>query len=201
MVYIHLGDYYRDITTDTQKALEYYEKSRVTSGNIWKANFAYDRIGGIFAAKEQYLRAIPYFCQAVQIYPEAEGSQGRLNTALSLIPAQYEGRFPQLYEDLTKEAFIKSEQEQIRYTRKSCDTESCSYIFSVGFEGDAEVILPSLIMASAGQGDIAEIRGSAFNPPTSEAMLRIDSSFESKHLTFLFPTCEGIYYEATAQPQ
>jgi len=199
MVYIHLGDYYRDITKDTQKALEYYEKSQITSGTIWKAHFAYDRIGGILAAQGEYLKAVPYFCQAVNIYSEAEGSQGRLSRALSLIPPQYEENSAQLYRDVTQEAFLKSEQEKIRYTRKSCDTESCSYIFSVRLEGDSEIILPSLIMASTEQREIAEIQGSAFNPLTSEVMLRIDSSFEGKPLTFIFPTCEGVYYESTAK--
>jgi len=198
MVYLHLGDYYRDAKQDIAHALEYYEKSAIASGNIWKAYFAYDRIGGIFAAQEQYLKALPYFCKAVQIYPEAQDVNARFDRTVSLVTSTYEDK-PSALPVGVKEAFRKTELERVRYGTTRCDEKNCSHVFSLRLEGKSEIILPFLIMAAADSGKIVEITNSAFNPNTSEVMLQTDASWQEEKLTFTFPTCDGIYYEVSSK--
>lgn len=198
MVYLHLGDYYRDAKQDSARALAYYEKSAAASGNIWKAHFAYDRIGGLFAAQEEYLKALPYFCKAVQIYPEARDAGARFDRTVSLVTSAYEDEPSAFLEDV-KEAFGKAEREGVRYGRTRCDGKSCSHFFSLRLEQESEIILPFLIAAVDDSGKRVEITNSAFNPATAEAMLQTDASWQDTKLAFMFPTCEGMYYEATTK--
>jgi len=201
MVYLHLGDYYRDRGENIPRAFEYYQKSITVAhawDGDWKGHFAYNRIGSLFAANEEYLGALPYFCQGVQLFPESETSQENFERILATINEKYQEDPAALYNDLISEkGFLPSEEERIQYVRRACDEDRCSFFFSFQ-SAQSQIIIPFLIFAATEQGEVVELQGSAYNPILSEAALHTDLSYADTPLVFIFPTCDGVYYETSA---
>jgi len=198
MVYLHLGDYYRE-KEEEEKALEYYHKSATTSED-WKTHFAYNRLGVFYAQKEEYLKALIFFCQAIQSNPESQESRTNFDRAVSIINFNYEEEPELLYNEIVnKKTFIKSSEEKIKFQNKLCQENLCAFMFLPGFE-EYEVVLPFLIVASTPQNKVVKIENQAFNPQTGQVILEVDSQYQDQTITFIFPTCEGIYYEAVATP-
>lgn len=198
MVYLHLGDYYQDKGQEEQ-ALEYYHKS-ATASEDWKTHFAFNRLGVFYAKKEEYLKALIYFCQAVQSNPESQESRTNFDRAVSIISFNYEEDPDLLYNEIVnKKTFIKSSEEKIKFKNKICQEDLCAFMFLPGFE-EYEVVLPLLILAFTHQNEAVKIENQAFNPKTGEVILEIDSKYKDESLNFIFPTCEGIYYQAPATP-
>lgn len=198
MVLLHLGDYYQE-KGDEQKAIEYWRKSAAFS-NDWKTHFAYNRLGVFYARKEEYLKALINFCEAVQINPDSDEIKANFDRALSLASARYEKTPELLYNDVVGSgAFVQSPEEKMKFLSKFCETDYCSYVFLPNF-GKYEVILPMFVSASAGKDGQVTIKDSAFNPELNQVMFKIDPKFKDKTIDFVFPTCAGIYYKVTATP-
>ena len=198
-VYMHLGDYYYT-KGEEEKAVEYWTKSATVS-NDWKTHFAYNKLGIFYAEKEEYLKALTNFCQAFQINPESEGVGANFDKIISMVESTYEDE--ELHNEIISSgAFVKSSEERIRLRNKTCQDETCVFVFSLEFsEEEYEVILPFLITASALENEFIKIERSSFNPEIGGIMLEINSKFKEEDINFIFPTCEGIYYEINNTPE
>jgi len=196
MVYLHLGDYYRD-RGEEENALEYYHKS-ATASDDWKTHFGWNRLGVFYAKKEDYVSAIRYFCQALQANPESQESQANFNRAVELSSKAYENDQTLLYKKISEnKTFIKSDKEKIRFKEESCQEEKCVFFFTPGFES-SEIILPSLISVGDQKQNGVKIENSGFDNQTGLINIVVDSKYKDETLTFLFPTCDGIYYEVVS---
>jgi len=198
LVYYYLGNYYLDIQDDQDQAREYYVKSITAAakwGRDWKGHFAYNRMGDILVTEDKYVSAALQYCRAVQLYGESESTQQNFEDIIATIAAAYEGKSAQKYDELVDgDAFRKAEGRGPQYVSRVCNEESCSFVFSLQ-SSQTQAVLPFLIMAATPNGEVAEITGSSYNPNTSEAVFQIDPIYENKELLFVFPTCEGLYYE------
>ena len=198
MVYMHLGDYYQQKGED-EKALEYYYKS-ATASDDWKTHFGYNRIGAFWATKGDYIKALVNFCQALQVNPDSKEVKANFDRAAFLLDERYKKEPGQLYGDVVNGgAFAKSPAEKIKFISQFCDEEYCGYVFMPRVEG-YEVVLPLLIAASGEKNEPVELKGSSFNPELNQVLFRVGPKFKGKTLTFVFPTCAGVYYEAVAIP-
>ena len=195
LIYLHLGDYYQEVGNE-QKALEYYHQS-VSFSDDWKTNFAYDRLGVFYAKKENYLMALIYFCQAVQINPDSKDNQAHFNQVISLIDFNYGSNPTRLYQEISEgKSFSRSAKEGIQFVDKVCQERTCSFLFSPRFEAN-EVILPFLIVAANEKKEGIKIENPVFNPQINQVIINLDGRYEKDIITFVFPTCEGVYYEAS----
>jgi len=201
LVYYYLGNYYLDIQDNKDRAREYYMKSITASnerGGDWKGHFAYNRMGDMLVAEQKYVAAVPYYCSAVQVYGESESTQQNFDRIIATVATVYEGKSDQKYEEfLDGDAFLKAEGQGPEFVSKNCSEESCSFVFSLQ-SSQFQIVLPFLIMAATENGEVVEIIGSAYNPGTSEAVLQVAPLYENKEISFVFPTCEGIYYDVKA---
>jgi len=200
LIYVHLGDYYRDVRGDEEKAIEFYQKSVESAASTERSYLGYGRMGALHAINENYIEALPYFCKAFQANPDTESTQGNFNRVSGILADLAEEDPEQLKDDFVKsDTFEKSEVDRIEYRETSCNEENCMFSFFLKLEGVAETILPFLILAEDRQGNFVELTNRDFNSQTSEALLETSADYEDKVLTFFFPTCEGIYYEVLTQ--
>lgn len=196
MVYLHLGDYYRD-KNDEQMALEYYLKSATTSDD-WKTHFGWNRLGVFYAKKEDYASAIRYFCKALEVNPESGESKANFDRAINLAGTTYEKDPTLLFKKISENnVYKKSDKEKIRFKDISCQEQGCAFNFFPGFES-SEIILPSLISVGDQKQNGVKIENSGFDQQTGLITIIVDKKYKDSKLTFLFPTCAGIYYEATS---
>jgi len=162
---------------------------------------AYNAIGVLYAQDEEHLKALPYFCQAAQINPQFGRVGENFDRALFILQTQKEENPKTLYENMISgESFQKAAAERIRYTDRECSEEGCAFFFASRFE-PGEVVLPILIQGITATSRMVSINDSSFNPQTGGIKIDSDARHTNATITFIFPTCEGIYYEATAQPQ
>lgn len=196
LVYLHLGDWARDVEKNEEHAIALYEKS-VEVAQDWKASFAYDRLGSLHAARDEFLNAVPYFCRATQLGgPHTQSNEERLGRAIDLSVQRYEKNLAELYGDVTNNSvFQKSERQGVRYNRTTCQEDSCSLFFFLD-GGNEEIILPLLIAGIMDSGKPVTIDNMARSPQGDQAMLEVDARYKDEQLTFIFPTCGGAYYEA-----
>ena len=95
--------------------------------------------------------------------------------------------------------FQKSEGNKIQYRNKICIANSCFYLFISQIE-EEETFLPSLIMGNIFPSKIIKIKNSFFNSETGVIVVSVNEEYKDNTINFLFPTCDGIYYETTARP-
>jgi len=198
-VYNQLGDYYRMIG-DFYKTVEYYEKAIEVSG-YWNYK-PYNNLGALYMEKEEYLKALTYLCKAIQLGPDAPEVNNNFNRIVLIIDSidSQEG-LKELYSDITLgEVFKESKEEKIKYMEIICEKDLCAFLF-LSRTGEREVLFPFLILASTSQNEILKIKNRSFNPEMRAIGLEIDSKYKDQNLTFIFPTCDGIYYKAQAIPQ
>jgi len=58
--------------------------------------------------------------------------------------------------------------------------------------------LPSLISVGDQKQNGVKIENSGFDNQTGLINIVVDSKYKDETLTFLFPTCDGIYYEVVS---
>lgn len=193
MVYNNLGDVYHKMG-DLDQALASYEKfAQVAEPTNFSPS---NNIGAVLFEKGQYLRSLTYGCKAIQINPEAREAQLNLNRLVSLFDSVQEHNLRLLYDDIGKGGvFKKSNEARIKGYARTCSEETCSFVFASRF-GPGEVIFPFLILGSSSDGNIIKGANPSFDQQTGTITLEVDSRYESETLTFIFPTCDGIYYEA-----
>jgi len=197
--YNNLGDYYRE-KGDLDKAQEYYEKAVQESEKIGNYK-SYNNLGALFMEKQNYLNALIYFCQALQIAPDAPEPRYNFNRVASMITSVEEEDFIFLYMDVMDgEEFKKTAEEKIQYKRMFCSYDNCFYTFSPQL-AEKETMLPFLIMAEAFPQEIVKIKNSSYNPESGEIILEVNEKYKDRVITFYFPTCDGIYYEVVARPK
>jgi len=197
-VYNHLGDYYRG-KGELDKAEEYYKKA-VETADILGDYKAYNNLGDFYVERNENLRALTYFCKALQVNPEAPEPKNNFGRIASMIEEVTTEDFMFLYMDFTQGgAFEKSEEKKIQYRNRVCLADSCFYMFIPGIEKE-ETMLPFLIMAEAFPSEIIKIKNSFFSQESRVIVVSIDENYNDNVITFMFPTCEGVYYEVTASP-
>lgn len=197
-VYNNLGDYYRE-KKDLEKAIEFYKKAAETS--LRNGDYSgYNNLGSVYFERGDYLKALISFCKALQMDPTAEEPTHNFTKIISAIESAETENYILLYRDIVfGDTFKKSEESKIEYEKKSCEGETCSYRFSPKIE-ETEIIIPSLIMVRSLPSELIKPKKSDFSPATKEIVIEVDSRYEETTNSFIFPTCDGIYYEVEAKP-
>lgn len=192
-VYNNLGDYHR-INGDFDKAEEYYRKAADTfyrNGNLK----GYNNLGAIYLEQGKYLHSLIPLCKALEINPEEKSARSTFEIVSFLIESLGQEDLPELYKYFTDSGiFEKSEEKKFRYKGKRCEEKSCFYLILSNTE-ENEIILPFLIMARTPFGEMIKIKNTEFNPQSREIILEIFAGYKESAMTFMFPSCEGIYYE------
>ena len=194
-VYNQLGDYYR-LSGDFNKAGEYYNQSiKVSKGLNYKP---FNNLGAAYLEKGNYLAALTYLCRAMVLAPDSPETNVNFSKALYSIESAGQ---KELYSDIVKgDIFKKSGEKAIRHKETVCQNDGCSFVFSSEIRG-GEILLPFLILASTSKNEIirAGEEGRIFDPEKGLIVVKLAAGYENQPLTFIFPTCQGIYYEALAE--
>ena len=195
-VYNMLGDYYRE-KGDAAKTIEYYEKTIEVSGN-WNYK-PYNNLGAFYASKQEYLKSLTYLCKAGQLGGGAKEVQNNLNRVISLIESvENQEGLKKLYSDITSgEIFKESNEGRIGYIKRICAEDGCDFSFFAG-TANGEVLFPFLVLASDPLGGIIKMEDRVLDPQTRTIHLRVDPKYQNQVLTFVFPTCDRIYYMVDA---
>lgn len=193
--YNNLGIYYRE-TGGLEMAQEYFEKAVEHADKI-KNYRPHNNLGALFLQREDYLKALLYFCQAFQIAPDAPEPQNNFNYVASKIAFVEK---EELYRDITDGAdFRESEINKIKFQRKNCADDGCLFYLFPALE-ENEIMLPFLIMAKASPGEVIKIENPSYNPTVNEIAINLDLKYKDSALVFIFPTCDGIYYKVVINP-
>ena len=199
-VYNQLGNYYR-IKGDFDLASEYYQKSIDVSRGL--SSGAFNNLGAIYLEKEEYLKSLLYLCRAMQLDPTAKETNNNFNRIADLLDSvQTKEGLRKLYSDiLLGGIFIEGSGERFAYSGKTiCEEEHCNVEFM--WVGRNKIFLPFLALAVDPDGEIIKIKNRVFDPKTGAITVDIDDKYQDKDLTFIFPACDGRYYQvSTAKPK
>jgi tetratricopeptide (TPR) repeat protein len=196
-VYNQLGEYYR-IKGDFDEAINFYNKAIQASK---EQNYKpYNNLGALYIQKNEYLKALKYLCKASLLDPNAQEVNNNINKIVTLIEAVKtpEG-LKALYDDVTKGGvFTESKENRISYSQDSCTSSSCKFIF-ISNAPQGELIFPFLILAVDHEGRLMKITNKMFDPQRKmiglELLLDDKDQQKERGITFIFPTCEGLYYK------
>lgn len=192
----NLGNYYRK-KGDFEQAKEYYEKAIQKSSKTDNYR-AYNNLGGLYLDNQDYLNALVNFCKATLMSPTAEEPRHNFDIVAQTIQATKEDNLIFVYmQVINGRTFKKGVEPKIKFLRKDCASGHCAYIFRPLIAED-EILLPFLIMAQAFPNELVKIDKTEYKPETGEIVLEIDPKYNDKTVTFIFPSCDGVYYEATA---
>jgi len=192
-VYGNLADYYRQ-KGEPEKAEEYYLKAIEASAD--KSYKSYNNLGAFYLERGEYLKALPYFCKAIQIDAGAPEPQSNLSRIASVFGSNEEN-LPLLYADVTAGGiFKKSEETRIKYTKNNCSDKICLFRFSTQL-ASGEILLPFLIMGVSDSGTALGIANPSFDQQNNEITLEVNSKYRGQVNAFIFPNCEGKYYQTT----
>lgn len=196
-IYSHLGHYWRK-KGELDKAQEYYEKAVQAGGE--ESYQGYSDLGAILIEKQDYIKAVLPLCKAVQLNPNAQEPQYNFQRAAAVIEGTRQEAYIFLYmQVMDRDIFIKSNEEKIKFKKTFCAYGDCVYIFSPNME-KGEVLLPFLTMVEAFPNELVMVKNATHRPETGEIVLSIDPAYQNRFVTFTFPTCDGIYYQAVAGP-
>lgn len=192
-VYNNFGDVYHTMG-DLDKALFYYEKFAQTT---WEGNYQpSNNRGAVLFEKGEYLESLTNVCKAAQINPGASEPRFNLNRLVSVFASVQDENLSLLRDDVVNGGvFQKSERERIRYGQRSCSDEGCSLLFASAF-APGEILFPFLVTGSTEDGKVFRDPNPLFDPATGTITIQADSKYENEAVTFIFPTCDGVYYEA-----
>jgi len=197
MVYKSLGDYYR-LKNDLDNALAAYQKSVETAAPSPRDYVSFNDLGVAYLDKGNYLKGLIYFCQSLQLFPQAETAINNLNQTTAVIQKEYIDKGI-VYQKVTEE-FIESAEEKIQFVDKRCSETLCQYLFS--FQSPFPEVLPPFLIAAVSlpENTIVPVKNSSFDPQQRMIMVQIDETNINKKLSFIFPTCQGIYYREEVEP-
>ncbi|PIZ88773.1 MAG: hypothetical protein COX90_02795 [Candidatus Nealsonbacteria bacterium CG_4_10_14_0_2_um_filter_38_17] len=196
-VYNQLGEYYR-IKGDFDEAVNFYNKSiKASKEQNYKP---YNNLGALYIQKNEHLKALTYLCKASLLDPTAQEVNNNINRIVTLIEAVKtpEG-LKALYDDITKGGvFTENSENKISYSQDSCDANGCKFIF-ISNAPQGELIFPFLILAVDDKSEVMKITNRMFDP--QRKMIGLELLFDDKDkqkeraITFIFPTCDGLYYK------
>ena len=198
-VYNSLGQYYRD-KGDTDKAREYFEKAITAAEQNKTYNYrGYNNLGALYLEQKAYLKALPPLCRAIQMNPAAPEPRHNFDNILAMTQSVGDEDFLYFYMDVLQGgAFQKSSDQKIVFKRKFCAYDTCSFVFSPQLSKE-DMLFPSLIMAKAFPEEIIRVKNASYNPETGEITLELNQQYQDRVVTFYFPSCDGVYYEATVE--
>ena len=179
------------------KAEEYYRQAvrSAGTGNYTPLN----NLGLFYMERGEHVRALLSFCQAVITNPQAQEPQLNLDRVATLLNEAKGDNLPLLYKDIVA-VLQKDMAEKIRYKEQNCSDKNCSFVFSVSFSG-GEIVLPFLIMGYQKTGEIFKPDDLSFDQEKGEIQITLPIEFKGETISFIFPTCSGVYYEVTASRQ
>ena len=198
MAYKGLGDYYRKMN-DLDNALASYQKSVDVATPSPRDYVTFNDLGVAYLDKQNYLRGLMYFCQAMHLYPGAEVVKTNLDETLAQIDVQYTKK-GLLYDKITNE-FQKSAEDKLSYIGRRCIESSCQYEFAFN-SPQPEIIIPPLISGKTtpvGKG----IAVSNFGVSGDNRMIMIEAEKMDKDsgMELVFPTCGGSYYNVKVEAE
>jgi len=197
-VYNNLGDAYRSLG-DTEQAFFYYHEFLRVSGDI--SFKPYNNLGALYFERGEYLNSLVFTCKATELNPRAQEPQFNLRRLVLLFDSIQEDNLALLHQDIVNgEVFQKSDETRVVNTGLSCNADRCLFAFASGFR-PGEVVFPFLILGSTEADRIIRGQNPSFDAQTGAIILTTSSQHESEPITFIFPTCEGIYYEAITAVQ
>ena len=197
MAYKGLGDYYRT-KNDLDNALIYYQKSVDAAVPTPRDYVTFNDLGVAYMDKGVYLKGLIYFCQAVQLLPDNQTTMNNLNGAVSAVESNYKEK-KILYNKIVEDLALSIEPK-IQYIDKRCSEDLCQYGFS--FRSDRPEILPPMLISAAALPEKEEIAidNPSYNAEQGIITIEIDKKYSSKNIDFLFPNCQGIYYNSEVRP-
>lgn len=193
-VYGNIGDIYK-IEGDDGNALAYFHKAIDAKKSDPKTLFS---AGTIYAKQEDYLRAVQYFCRAYAALPKNQNIKDAFDKANEILKNSNKENFEMFHAQFfSSGAFIKEEAARIvRFESKECTEKHCLFFFDV--EPDSlQIFLPHVFLAQYRDGAPLNINTSSINVARSMLAVDLSPSHAKTDITFLFPACEGTYYEAT----
>jgi len=190
MVYKGLGDYYK-AKNDLENALVYYQKAVETAVPSPRDFVAFNDLGVVYMEKKDYLKGLVYFCQAFMLYKEAENVINNLNGAVEVIQKEYINQ-GLIYDQLTS-VFGRSIEAKISYIGQECQANSCRFEFT--FQSDRPEVIPPFLVSAATlpEKKNVSLKNVSFGQDQKSIFVELDR--QDKDLSFIFPTCEGIYYQ------
>lgn len=189
-IYNNLAEYARE-AGELAKAEEYYQKAiEVSGGTSYKA---YNNFGAFYIEQERYLDAAAYLCAAFFIDPQAPEPQANMSRVATMIEEDEANTAQTLHDGMMSGSpFAKSTDEILRYEKRVCDEDTCTFYFSAQSEA-VGAVLPFLILGTS-SGDIFRPQNPSFDPQTGEVTLETSVKYEDEELRFVFPACGGTYY-------
>ncbi|HEY4510070.1 MAG TPA: tetratricopeptide repeat protein [Candidatus Paceibacterota bacterium] len=193
-VYNNLGDVYR-LQGDYEKALEAYEKSAEVSGN--KDYRAFNNMGAVRFEQGEYLRSLLSLCKAVQLDPAASEVQRNLERLLPMFQSVKEENLHLLVKDITQREIFAKREGGVETKSAECTDSECTIAFQARLR-DQEILFPFLILGSVGDGSSFRPEQSSFDQKEGVITLTIDKKYEGERVSFIFPSCEQVFYETSA---
>ena len=193
----YISPFYTNIATsyqlkgDSSRAEEYYLKA---AGAAVRGSYGvFNNLGAFYLEREEYLKALLNFCRAMMINPQAQETSLNINRLATFLSEAKTDKLPLFYQDIVA-GFQKDTTENIQYKKRDCSDKNCSYIFTASFSS-GEIVLPFLIMGYHKSGEVFKPEDLSFDQEKSEIYLVAPIEYKDKTTAFIFPTCNGIYYE------
>lgn len=198
--YYNLGTIYRE-KGNTEKAIVYYQQS-IKASNGRQVD-PYHNLATIYTEQEEYFKALSYLCRTL-ILPSGqdEGIRSDLEQLIATLKLEKEKNYTSFYSKLMSEgAFVRSNEQSISFEGKMCEENSCFYAFmQKRSEQKDPVLLFSIVANGLPDKDTPiKVLRSGVNQQTKGIIVEIDSRYKDSAMTFIFPTCEGVYYQARVE--
>lgn len=197
--YNNLGEIYRR-RGDSEKAIEYYKKAIDASGR--NDSTPYTNLAQFYVEQKKIMPALSTICKALDINANDKNVQDQFNSIVASIEGAKEKKPEVVYYDafLGDGGFKASDEKKITYQSHTCVGSSCFYYFKPNIT-QQETLFPFLIFAGAAS-EKGELVNTKYHQDKDggRLVLEIDSKFKDMPLTFMFPSCEGVYYQSVVMP-
>jgi glycosyltransferase involved in cell wall biosynthesis len=180
-----------------EEAIPYFQKALEVAPEPFPD--PYTNLGTLYIERKQYLKALQSFCKASILAPDSENTNKPFKALVEAISVAKKEKYSSVYIDLLYgEAFKKSDEKAITFDSGGCDPSGCYYVFTPHLEQQpTNVLLTFLTMANT-QPDgpnAIPIRSIRTDHKENKIIVETDPSHLEKKKTFIFPSCDGVYYE------
>jgi len=187
----NLGDIARK-EKNYDEALKYFKKS-IDQNPLHMP--AYNNIGALYLEQGNILQSVQTYCKANRIDPSFPPANNNYDMIIRNIQNMDTGAFAQLAAQIEKE-FQPAKTNTIVINSFDCSGgKTCQLSLSSSMNQN-EILLPFLVSGKNTSGKIIRPLNIAYSPASPAMALSVDQQFKDQSIRFLFPTCEGTYYEA-----
>lgn len=183
-------------TGDFQAATIYFQQSIAVNPMHVEA---YNNLGAMSLEQGDLLRSLTFLCKANQINPSFQSANANYDKLVGMIQSMDEKTFGILYKSLlTGGAFRTSKDDtELMLENKDCaSTSTCLFTFSSRTK-PGPPIFSFLIASETGSAQIVRPNRFGIRQTTGDMVLDIDKKWKNQDLRFIFPSCDGTYYQVT----